>query len=411
MYSLHLDRVTPGQQLAQTLYNERGEVLLAEGTPLTPEFVEGLRRRGVAAVYVRDGLVDDVAPIEMVSAQMRAAIGGNVSHVFAGVALGAQESSGGGAERPVSVDDAVARLGRGELPMGSDGAELVTRLYGDVENLLGEVLERPAASSLESLKSHNAYTFQHSVDVAILGILLGHRAGMPHEQLRELALGCLLHDIGKMYINEAILDKPGKLSPGEFDEIRKHPQLGFELIRRMPIFSILPAHVAYQHHERQDGVGYPRGLSGSNSLAAARTDRRDAKAMLLIAEIAAVADVYSAVSSDRPYRPAMPLDEVASVLAKMAGQHLNREVVRLLRQSLPMYPVGHWVAVTAGPWRGWRGVVTRVSPGALDRPALRLMIDDHGEAVADAVEVDLRTRPDTEISAQPPGVAPVPAAG
>ncbi|HZO24437.1 MAG TPA: HD domain-containing phosphohydrolase, partial [Chloroflexota bacterium] len=158
--------------------------------------------------------------------------------------------------------------------------------------------------------THNDYMFQHSVDVAVLGILLGRRAGLPREQLHELALGCLLHDLAKMYIDQAILDKPDKLTPEEFDEIKKYPQMGFELIRRMPVFSILPAHVAYQHHERQDGGGYPRGLIGNNVLGRSLSERMNPRRMLLIAEIAAVADVYSALTSDRPYRPAMPLDRV-----------------------------------------------------------------------------------------------------
>ena len=75
---------------------------------------------------------------------------------------------------------------------------------------MNEILESNTIASLESLKTHNDYTFQHSVDVAVLGILLGRTAGLPRDQLRELALGCLLHDLGKMYIDEAILDKPGQ---------------------------------------------------------------------------------------------------------------------------------------------------------------------------------------------------------
>jgi HD-GYP domain-containing protein (c-di-GMP phosphodiesterase class II) len=269
-----------------------------------------------------------------------------------------------------------------------------------------EILESNTMASLESLKSHNDYTFQHSVDVAVLGILLGRTAGLPREQLRELALGCLLHDLGKMYIDEAILDKPGKLSAEEFDEIKKHPQMGFELIRRMPVFSILPAHVAYQHHERQDGTGYPRGLIGTNLVARSLAERMNPKRMLLIAEIAAVADVYSTLTSDRPYRPAMPLDKVTQIIREMSSAHLNADVVTLLLRTIPTFPVGHWVEVQTGKYRGWRGVVSALSPSAMHQPTIRLLLDDRGGQVPTPVEVDLRLHDDVKIAGLAPGEAP-----
>jgi putative nucleotidyltransferase with HDIG domain len=113
---------------------------------------------------------------------------------------------------------------------------------------MSEILESDTVTSLETLKSHSDYTFQHSVEVAIVSILLGRSLGLPIPQIRELALGSLLHDIGKVSIDQDILNKPGKLSRQEFEEIKSHPELGFELVRRLPITSILPAHVAYQHH-------------------------------------------------------------------------------------------------------------------------------------------------------------------
>lgn len=404
MYTTSLDQLTPGDVLAKTLYNERGDVLLAAGTTLSAAYVDSLRRRGVDAVYVQDGLADDITPVELVSASVRAAVAGNVAHVFASVALAAAEMGGGTADRPRTVEDAVSRLGDRELKVAD--SDVVGALYDDVERLMNEILESNAATSLESLKSHNAYTFQHSVDVAIISILMGRYARLDRGQLRELALGSLLHDIGKMYIDEAILVKPAALTDSEMAEMRKHPLMGFEIVRRMPVFSILPAHVAYQHHERQDGVGYPRGLSGSNRLDVTDPDRRNPRRMLLIAEIAAVADVYSAVSSDRPYRAAMPLDKVDEILSSMAGKHLNRDIVRLLQRLVPRYPVGGWVEVTAGDYRGWRGVVSAINPSKINRPQVRLLLDDRGEKRADPVTIDLELDATLSIAGLPPGQAP-----
>jgi HD-GYP domain-containing protein (c-di-GMP phosphodiesterase class II) len=378
----------PGDVLGQPLFSSDGDVLLAAGVSLTSAYVDALRARGFVSVYVRDGLADDVAPADVVSVPLRTATAAHVARVFTAVGEVV-------AQRPAD------RLAEEPLPLGADA---VDALYHDIESLLTEALEQDAAVSLESLKSHNTYTFDHSVDVAVIGILIGRQARLGRDELRELALGALLHDLGKMYVDVEILDKPGKLTTSEFDEIKRHPRLGFELIRRLPIASILPAHVAYQHHERQDGGGYPRGLVGTNRIARTALERFDPDRMLLIAEIAAVADVYSAIASDRPYRPAMPPDEIVRVLRGMARQHLNGDVVALLLRTVPPYPVGHWVEVTAGPQRGWRGVVTAVSPDALDRPRVRLLVNEAREATAAPVEIDLRDLPEVAVACLPAGV-------
>ena len=406
MYRRHVSQLKPGQVLAKALYTERGDILLGAGTALNPFFIRKLGERGVISVFLRDGLGDDVVPSDIVSEELRAATVTHLARAFDVISSMAQGTKLNDAERPRTVNDLVHRLGEQPLDLPTSGVNSLQALYQDIESLMNEILESNTIASLESLKTHNDYTFQHSVDVAVLGILLGRSAGLPRDQLRELALGCLLHDLGKMYIDEAILDKPGKLTPEEFDEIKKHPQLGFELIRRMPVFSILPAHVAYQHHERQDGVGYPRGLIGNNVLTRTLSERMNPRRILLIAEIAAVADVYSALTSDRPYRTAMPLDKVNQILTEMAGPHLNAEIVLMLTRTIPMYPVGHWVQVLTGKYRGWRGVVSELSADSLHKPSIRLLLDDRGDRVAMPVDLDLRIHDDLKIKGLAPGEAP-----
>lgn len=406
MYRRHLSQLRPGQVLARALYTERGDVLLGAGTVLNQFFIDKLRDRGVISVFLRDGLGDDIEPNDIVSEELRASTVTHLARAFDVISTMACDTKQNNGQRPNTVDDLVYRLGERPLDLPAPGVNSLQALYQDIEQLMTEILESNTIASLESLKTHNDYTFQHSVDVAVLGILLGRTAGLPRDQLRELALGCLLHDLGKMYIDEAILDKPGRLTNEEFDEIKKHPQMGFELIRRMPVFSILPAHVAFQHHERQDGKGYPRGLIGDNRLRRSLAERMDPKRMLLIAEVAAVADVYSALTSDRPYRPAMPLDKVAQIINEMSGPHLNSEVVRLLTHTIPMFPVGHWVEVETGKYRGWRGVVAELSADALHQPAIRLLLDDRGNRVPTPVEIDLRINDDVKIKGLAPGEAP-----
>jgi len=385
MFRQSLDRLAPDDVLAKTVFDGHGRPLLKAGTPLEQHYVDALRARGILTVFVQDGLVDDLPPTDVISEHVRAKITGHVASTYAAVARV-------GAERGVASGDVEAtadRLGEQPLDLGRDGAELIAQLHDDVETLISELLESESLAGLESLKTHNEYTFQHSVDVAVVGVLIGKHLGMPRDRLHHLALGCLLHDIGKSYIDAAILDKPGKLNLEERRLVEEHPRMGFELCRRLPVGSILPAHVAFQHHERQDGRGYPRGLVGDNHVGP-RLDAEQLgeRRMLLIAEIAGVADVYSALSSDRPYRAAMAPDLVIDTLEDMGTSHLNREVLRRLQRIIPRYPVGHWVELTSGPRAGSRGVVCRVTPRTLHQPVVRLVLDEKLEALDSPIEID-----------------------
>lgn len=399
MYSLMVTHLRPGMVLATDILDPDGRALLRAGTTLTYSYIRALRSRGFLSAHIEDGLADDVPVRDIVSAPLRAAASRQLSTVFSGVAMAARVDAD---DRPADVDDTVRRLGEEPLTLDGPTAGGVAALFDVVEQLLSQVLQSESEAGLESLKTHNDYTYQHSIDVAAVGAVIGYRAGLSPMELKELALGCLLHDIGKVYIDVAILDKPGPLTDAEWADMKRHPYLGFELTRRMPLTTIFPAHVAYQHHERQDGSGYPRGLAGSNRLVRNSAERFDPKRMLLIAEIAAVADVYSALTSDRPYRPALGHDVAGDLIADMAGSHLNRGVVRLFNRTVPRYPVGHWVAVTAGRFTGYRGVVTHVPAHRPDRPTVRLLVDRRGEQMPSPEEVDTHDDDTVELALSSP---------
>lgn len=397
MRACRTEQLEPGMVVARPLLDGRGGVLLQAGTTLTTDYIERLRRRGIPSVEVRDGLADDIPPVALVSGGVRAAATRNLARVFEAVSSMSRELFGGDPP-PEGVQAALDRMGDRQLPLPPRGAEGIARLYDDVEALITELLESATVAGLESLKTHHSDTFTHSVDVAVISIVLGRRAGLDRQQLRELGLGALLHDIGKMYVDDDVLSKPGLLTAEELDQVRRHPEMGYELVRRMPVFSVVPAHVAYQHHERQDGTGYPRGLEGDNRIERRLDERIDPRRLMLIAEIAAVADVYSAVSSDRPHRLAHPPDEALAIVEGAAGTHLNRDLVRLLASELPRYPIGHWVEVTTGRASGARGVVTGVDRAALDRPTVRLLVGADGAPLDSPSEVDLREDPDASVA-------------
>ncbi len=390
MHRVPVELLTPGMQLGRSLYNHRGDVLLARATPLDQAFIDGVRQRGYRFVYVMDGIADDVEPLGLVSQRLRSKTLNNLDSMFKLMAEATQPL-----RDQAAVDGAHVLH---ELPTKLGGAveKQIKRLESDVEQLLAEVFDAQIFQGVAALKSHDNYTFEHSIDVAVYGVMLGRKLALEYDYLKDLALGCLLHDIGKIHVDDRILNKPGKLSPAEFRQVMRHTVLGFQLVRQMPISSPRPAHVALQHHEHQDGQGYPNHLTGSNRLSRTPRERFDPARIILVAELAAVADVCSALSSDRPQRVALPPADVLKTLRSLSGSHLNREAVDAFGSMVEVFPVGVHVRFRGGKYGGCYGVVVSCSPGAPNRPLVRLLFDANGMPLPEDLEIDLRKLSDID---------------
>jgi putative nucleotidyltransferase with HDIG domain len=396
VHRIPVELLDPKMQLGRHLYNHRGDVLLAGGTQLTDAFIASIRQRGYHFVYIMDGIADDVEPRGLISQRLRSTTVRNLDSVFE---LMSEATKG---TRDAAAEEGAHVLAEIPAKLGSAVERQIARLEADVEHLLDEVFDAQIFEGVAALKSHDNYTFEHSVDVAFYGVMLGRKLALGNEYLKDLALGCLLHDIGKMYVDERVLNKPGKLSASEFKQVMRHTVLGFQLVRQMPISSPRPAHVALQHHEHQSGNGYPNRLTGTNLLARTPRERFDTSRMMLLSELTAVADVCSALSSDRPHRAALPAAEVLTVLRRMAGQHLNTQAVEALVSMVQVFPVGVHVRFGGGKYAGSYGVVVKCTAGAPNRPLVRLLFDAQGAAVPEGVEIDLRKLPDdAELTAVP----------
>lgn len=386
-------------QLGRSLYNQRGDVLLTSGIHLDEAFIRSIRQRGYRFIYVMDGIADDVAPVGLISQRLRSATLRSLDSIFNVMVEATRPARDEAAEEGAHV--------LADLPPLVDkfaGAveRQVKQLEHDAEQLLAEVFDAQIFEGVAALKSLDNYTFEHSVDVAFYGVMLGRKLALAPEYLKDLALGCFIHDIGKIYVDDRILNKPGRLTPAELKQVMRHTVLGFQLVRQMPIRSPRPAHVALQHHERQNGQGYPNGLTGTNRLFRTPRERFDTRRIILLAELAAVADVCSALSSDRPHRSALPPAEVLNEIRAMAGDHLNREAVEAFGSIVEVFPVGVHVRIGAGKYRGAYGVVVACSRGAPNRPLIRLLFDSNGLPLPDGMEMDLRKlQQDPELTALP----------
>ena len=172
---------------------------------------------------------------------------------------------------------------------------------------------------LNTLFEKNKREEQHSQRVSALCISIGEALGLSQQKIEELKTGGLLHDIGKIAIAESILNKPGKLSEDEFKEIKRHPEIGYRILKSANDLSEIAVYVL-SHHERWDGKGYPRGLKGNDIPFESR--------------IIAVADAYDAMTSERSYREALPEKVVLEELHKNAGSQFDPDIVRLFVEKV-----------------------------------------------------------------------------
>ena len=210
------------------------------------------------------------------------------------------------------------------------GASLV------VEQLLEQTLSQPGASVLLStMKSHDEYTFYHSVNVCILSITLGRSIGMDEDTLSMMALGALLHDIGKLRVDAAILQYPGRLSSDQWAEIKLHPQEGaLAILAAADAGQEVAAVVALEHHGRFDGAGYP-GVSGSRE-------------QHLFSRVVTAVNVYDALTTRRSYRRAETPHQAINVLRQGAGSHFDPDIVRGLIGLVGVYPPGSLLRLDDG---------------------------------------------------------------
>jgi putative nucleotidyltransferase with HDIG domain len=194
---------------------------------------------------------------------------------------------------------------------GQTAAFLANRaLFSDMEELFMGVLRSLTAT----IDAKDAYTGQHSDRVARLSRTLAQRMGLNDEQIREIYLAGMLHDIGKIGVPESILCKPDKLTDEEFDRLKEHPELGARILSGIRQLDGVVEGIL-SHHERPDGRGYPRGLSGQDVPIAGR--------------IICLADSFDAMASNRPYRDALPMDVVIEEIQKNAGTQFDTQLVEI----------------------------------------------------------------------------------
>jgi putative nucleotidyltransferase with HDIG domain len=351
-----------------------GEIIVG-GVPIAKAeahaaFVRRLKQLGVERVVIERGItLEDLASFMTVINDIRGAIANDgavfptlphlrVGRVTAASADGPTEDSDIATVRRV-YDDAVSAA---DIVWNSALTERhvdVTVAKTMVAGLAQAVSQnRSALLALTTLRNYDNYTFTHMVNVSILTMGQARGLGIDGPLLREFGLAGLMHDIGKVRMPLEILNKTSSLTDDESTIMKRHPVDGAEILRATPDMPPLAPVVAFEHHRRLDGTGYPEIVRDGLNLATA---------------LCSISDVYDAMRSRRSYQPARPTDRILVVLKQSEGQ-FDRHLVRRFVQLIGIYPVGSLVRLDTGQV----ALVVNVHAPDPYRPHVRILIDAAG---------------------------------
>lgn len=297
--------------------------LLASGQALTDSVIRRLHANGIAGVYIESALSTE-EPDELIEPKKKKQILTDIKKIY------------------TTCSAPNANLSAIYKPVANLAQDLVASALTKDTILINVV----------DIRDYDNYTYSHSMYVALLSTLLGMELKLPKLALNDLATAGLMHDIGKIDLPIDIINKPGRLTDDEFEKIKQHPQNSRKRLDANGAFTLATMLGVESHHEKYDGSGYPHGLAGEE--------------IPLHGRILALADVYDALTSNRPYREAWDPGDVINYMMSCANTHFDCNLLQTFVSILSAYPVGTVVLLS----NGWMGVVSKNSKGYATRPVV-----------------------------------------
>lgn len=311
-----------GQYLGKTIYDNNGRALLRGGVRLSSVYIKRIKELGIFTIYIDDEYVKNEIK-DVIEPYFRQTAVQTVKHTFQ------------------SFDKINNNMGKNlskaqEKDMLKQRDNYLKSIGQLAHDIIDQVLhQRDVMIELVDIKSLDNYTYQHSVNVAVLSLVLGLSLNLHRTELHSLCIGALLHDIGKIFVPSEIVQKPDNLTDQEFLLIKEHTTKGYEYLGCNSIDIPATARIiALQHHEKANGKGYPenRNINNINKLS----------------KIVALADVYDALTSDRPYRAAMCPNEALEYIMANGGIQFDYEMVKKFARIIVPYPTGTLVKLSTG---------------------------------------------------------------
>ncbi|MCL2087086.1 MAG: HD-GYP domain-containing protein [Oscillospiraceae bacterium] len=291
--------------LARPIYGDNGKVLLSEGVKMNQAYIDRLAFCGINGVYIHDSVSCDLEIKSVITEEVKATTLSQLTDVF--------NLAGEGKDSDLNA----------------------RQLLKTAEKLVNDIVKNnDVMLNLFDIKTYDNYTYFHCMDAAILSITIALEMEYSMKDMVQLAFSALLHDIGKVFVDSEIVNKKGKLDAEEMKEMQKHPKEGYNHVRENfhGTISMQTARGILDHHEREDGSGYPNKLKGNE--------------ISDFGKIIAVADVYDALVSDRPYRKAVFPLEAIEYIKGSGGSSFNFEVVEAFSKKIAPFPVGTCVKLS-----------------------------------------------------------------
>lgn len=354
MRLIPIECIRENSLLGKSIYTSNGRILLRAGVKLTRVRLDKIKALNIFSLYI----IDEYSSAEIedvIKPELRQKCISVIKEVFSDI------------ERISSVHKFEKRK-LSEYSLKEQN--YFKSINAIAEELLKNVLSnKNVLLSLVDIKSMDNYTYSHCVNVAVISIIIGISLNLDKKNLTYLCIGALVHDIGKAFIPREILQKPSKLTSEEFNVIKNHPQLGYNFLTH---FYSLSAHIkliALQHHERFDGLGYPNGISGNK--------------ISYLARIVSIADVYDALTSDRPYKRAMCPSDALEYIMSNAGTLFDYDIVNVFSRIIIPFPKGTIVSLSNGDI----GVVEQTLPNFPLRPIVKIIKSNDNQKIGSEVNL------------------------
>lgn len=308
MRYLPINNIKPGMTLGKSIFDKNGTKLLNEGNLITIEYLERILSLGYSGLYIEDDLSEDLVIHNIVIDNIKNEAIQSLKNIF------------------VSSPTTNSSTYQDELNFLSSSLLKIVDEIISTKDIIVNMLD---------LKIYDDYTYFHSINVAILALIIGNALKLQKTMLIQLGMAAMLHDIGKKFTPIEILSKPGSLTVSEFDTIKEHPSNGYHFIKKyFPTISATTYVGILQHHEKYDGSGYPSGISGEK--------------ITIFGRILAVCDVYDALVSDRPYHKANLPSDALEFIQGGSGTMFDPNIVLAFTCKIAAYPLGTAVKLSNG---------------------------------------------------------------
>ena len=388
-----VDELKPGMVIAKAIYDDSYRLLVGRGVALVDSMISRLKTHGFYQVYIEEPGTEDIVPPEMISDKVRQQVSRTLNRSFDKITSASEI-------REVTVKD-VNRL----LDEGTQYAKVIN--VADFKTLVRNIIDdlvynNTSAFEAPLFRGYLGKHYEHALNTTILSLLIGKQYRYDRKDMDVLGMGGLMHDIGKMVVPSILDKKPDELDEKERELAMQHPVLGGKLLKEYTQASYTEAACVEQHHEYQDGSGYPFGFVGTNTEPLKERPRQQGH-IFRMAEILVVANTYDNLMDPNIADPPLsPMDAVEKIIT-MAGKELNSHVVGNAINIINIFPVGATVRITSHPSEdliGSTGVVFKGNANYPDRPWIVLLYSRKGQRFQEQIKIDLLEKKGIGISLQ-----------